>query len=122
MKQDKIVHLLQQLNRKIDKMAIDFTKLIADVTEQNTVVGSIVTLLTTFAADLKKALADLADARAAGDAAAEAAAQAQVDAAVSQIEANTAALAKAVVDNTQPASAPVEPAPVEPDPEVPAAA
>jgi hypothetical protein len=100
MHQGEIVHILVNINRKLDLMALDFTKLIADVTTQTTVVQSVVTLLVTLSADLKKALADLAEAVAANDPRAQAAAQAQIDSLATQLETNTQILADAVPVNT----------------------
>jgi len=100
MREQEILRLLITINRKLDKMALNFDKLISDVAEEGTVIASAVTLLGTLSAALKQALADLAAALAANDPAAQAAAQAQLDAIVASVETNKETLAHAVLDNT----------------------
>jgi hypothetical protein len=89
-----------KLNEKVDKMALDFTKLTADVTAERNTIDSAITLLTAINTELKDLHIKLADALAANDPAALAAAQAQIDALVVNVEANTGVLAAAVQSNT----------------------
>lgn len=92
--------LVYNLNRKIDQMALDFTKLAADVAAQKTVNESAIALLTSLSVALKDALTKLDAAVAASDPAAAEAAQKALDVIVADLEAHTSALAVAVTENT----------------------
>jgi hypothetical protein len=99
-----IYYLILNLNKKVDKMALDFTKLVADVAAEKTVMESAITLLQSLSVSLNEARRLLAEAIAANDPVAVAAAQAQIDALASDVEAHTSTLATAVVENTVAAS------------------
>lgn len=71
-------------------MALDFSKLQADVAAEQTVVDSVVALLEKLAQELRDALAGVPDP----------AAQAAIDDVAAKLEAHTAALAAAVAANT----------------------
>ena len=92
--------LVINLTKKVDKMALDFSKLISDVTAERNTIDSAITLLTAINTELKDLRIKLADALAANDPAALSAAQAQIDALVINVEANTGVLAAAVQSNT----------------------
>jgi ABC-type transporter Mla subunit MlaD len=100
MHQREIITLITQLNRKFDHMALDLTRLIKDISDLKTTDASILALITAFVAQIKDLSAQLAAAIAANDPAAQAAVQAQLDALAADVEGETAALSKAVVENT----------------------
>jgi len=87
---------LECLIRKVDGMALDITKLTADVTAQSTVISSAVVLITGLNASISDLKTQLAAAIAANDPAALAAVQAALDDLDAKIASNTAALAAAV--------------------------
>jgi hypothetical protein len=99
-----IYYLVLNLNKKVDKMALDFTKLVADVAAQKTVIEGVVTLLQSTVVMLNDARRLLAEAIAANDPVALAAAQAQIDSLSADVEAHTSTLAAAVAENTVAAS------------------
>lgn len=95
-----IFNSLNSLNRKIDIMALNTTRLITDVAAQKTVIESGVKLLTDVATSLRDVQIKLADALAANDPAAIEAAQVELDAIATDVEGNTSALATAIAANT----------------------
>ena len=106
MRQERILTILQQLNRKFDKMAIDFTRLIADVETTKTVDAAILALVQSLVGQIKDLSAQLAAAIAANDPAAQQAVQDQLDALASTLEVQNQTVSDAVVANT-----PAQPAP-----------
>lgn len=95
-----IYTLVYNLNRKIDKMAFDVAHVIAVVAAQKTVNESAIALLTSLHMALRDVQAKLDAAVLAGDPVAAEAAQRALDAALTDLEANTSALAVAVTENT----------------------
>lgn len=84
----------------MDKMSLDFTKLVADVAAEKTVIEGAVSLLIALTTSLNDVKRQLADAIASSDPAALAAAQAQIDALAMDVEVHTGNLANAIQANT----------------------
>jgi len=95
-KQDLILAKLDEILQKEDAMAVDFSQLQQDVANDTNVVSSAVTLLQSLKAQLDAALA-------LGD---PAQIQSQIQQISQSLEANSTALAQAVVANTPAASQP----------------
>jgi uncharacterized protein YaaN involved in tellurite resistance len=91
---------LNALNRKMDKMSLDISRLVADVEAEKTVIEGAVTLLARLAQAMRDLQVKLDAAIAASDPAAQAAVQAQLDELATQVETSTTALSRAVSDNT----------------------
>jgi hypothetical protein len=89
------------LNRKLDRIMLDISKLSADVAAQGTVIASAVKALTGLSAALGDVRQQLAVALAQNDPAAVAAAQKALDDLDAQLTQNTAELATAVPANTE---------------------
>ena len=87
---------------------LDLAKLIADVTEQKTVIASVLTLIEGMRSSIESLKTQLAAAIAANDPAQLAAAQTAIDTLEAQLAANNALLATAVPANT-PAADPAPP-------------
>ena len=84
------------LNARMEQMALDITKLTADVAAQTTVISSAVALITGLNSAVSDLKTQLAAAIAANDPAALAAVQAALDDLDAKLTANTASLAAAV--------------------------
>lgn len=87
--EDKIVRLLNVLEKQQEIIMADLTKLTADVAAETTVDTAVQTLLTNLVAQIKAASGD----------------QAALDALTTQMETNAAALSAAVTANTPAAPA-----------------
>ncbi len=85
-----------QILERLDKMALDFTKLETEVTENNDVIQSVITLLTQIAQDIRDAAGN----------------QAKITDLATRLDTQSNALAEAVAANTPAEPAP-EPAPSE---------
>jgi len=102
--------LLTTLHRKFDNMVITLDGLVADFAAEKAAIQSLITLVTSLFAQYNKALADLAAAVAANDPVAQAAAQDVVNNLDAQVKDQTAALSKALTDNTPPTAPAAAPA------------
>ncbi len=102
---DQVLNLLTKLTAKEDKMAIDVTKLVADVAAERTVIDGAITLLNGQTATLIDLKTQLAAAIAANDPAAMQAVQDALDKAATDLESQKTDLANAIVANTPAAPA-----------------
>lgn len=87
-----VLEILENIVRRLDKMAIDLTALTAEVASVNTVEQSAIVLINGIAAEIAAAIAALPST--------DPATQAAIDALTAQLTAETAALSAAVVANT----------------------